>query len=69
MSTSVYNSLVDPALDFYVSPASMNNSHVVVYGASRDGVQGVYRESAIPVIRSGDAVSGGIILVRAHSAR
>ena len=61
--TSVYNSLVDPALSFYVSPASMNNSHVVVYGASRDGIEGVYRESAIPVIRSGDAVSGGIIVL------
>jgi hypothetical protein len=60
---SVYNSLVDPPLDFFVSPASMNNSHVAVYGASRDGVQGVYRESAMPVIRSGDAVSGGIMVM------
>jgi hypothetical protein len=54
----------DPPLTI-VSPASMNDADVVAFAASASGTAGLYRGSAVPLLVSGDSISGGTILFSA----
>ena len=59
----VYDPASDPLLTF-ASPASMNDSNAVAFVAtSAIGTAGIYRGSAVPLIESGDVVSGGTMLI------
>jgi hypothetical protein len=59
---TVYDPAVDPVLSTFASPVSMNDTSTVVFGASNGGgTRGIYRGSAVPLIETGDAVSGGTI--------
>ena len=58
----VYDPAVGPALTFS-SPATLNNSDVTVFAATNAGTTGLYRGSLVPLLESGDAVSGGVILI------
>jgi hypothetical protein len=42
---------------------SMNDSDIAVWVATAGGVTGVYRGSLLPLIKTGDAVAGGIVQV------
>jgi hypothetical protein len=42
---------------------SMNDSNIAVWIAAPGGVTGVYRGSLLPLIKTGDAVAGGIVYV------
>ena len=44
------------------SPHSMNDSDVVAFVAQDNGVAGLYRGSPVPLLQSGDAISGGTIV-------
>jgi hypothetical protein len=58
--TKVYNEAVDPPLGLFIT-SSMNDSETVVFLGTASGVIGVYRGGLVPLIQSGDVVSGGVI--------
>jgi hypothetical protein len=58
----VYDPAIHPVFPGFASPVSMNDSATVVFGASSAaGARGIYRGSVVPLIETGDAVSGGTI--------
>jgi hypothetical protein len=61
--TKVYNEATDPPLGFF-SASNINDSDSVVFLGSAAGVLGVYRGGPVPLLQSGDVVSGGVIQVQ-----
>ncbi len=61
IGTAVFDPALHGALSFFVSPASMNASEQVVFAGSTPAGAAIFTNTALPLLRDGQAISGGIL--------